>query len=236
MYIFLLAFLFVIYYVYQNKEVALFYLLRCYTLLQERYNKVTKYLQNGLRIEKMELYDDTINTMTKYYNCIKRHLALLKYMDERNVVYLHYTYNGNSFIDIITKNRIIHFENQDLLNYQPDVTLIRNRSYTNKLLSCSVSITNKEHYLYEEEDVTDIVLQLLHNSINKEILFRHIKIYILHYLQVHAHTTFTMNFIDDDCRITELHNENSHISMKRRRIDENLSNNVIEYSYDLRII
>ena len=224
------------YFLYQMKDILCFHLLQWYTFLRIRYNKIIKYYRKGLRIERIDFYDDLKNDfvlITTEEHFIKL-ASLVESMNVRDIIYVNYTYNGESFIDIITQNIFKKFRDHNLLNYQPNLELIQDRSYTNKVLSCSVSIIHNYKIISNEQNVTEVVLQLLHNSINNQLLFRPIKIYILHHLKVYTYSSVVVNIVNDDCRMIKVSDEMQTISMIRRRFN-NVSNGNIEYSYDLRI-
>ena len=186
---------------YFNKKFAKFVaykMIQLYTIIElnifKNIRRIRSYLNQGLKIDYVYYYSD--NNMIKI-NKNKRHEYIDK-IGDNNCLYIVYRFNNIKYIDIVSN------DNKSVYNTLYSLKSIKDEYYKGLICACSVTISDNNTPIYDEMDITDIFISLLHNSLNSKVSVNHIKNYIFNYLNIDYDYTFKLTVIDSDCRIYNL--------------------------------
>ena len=206
-------------FLYFNKNIAkniakkiAYRLLQLYTFFDiyiiNNIRRIRNKLNRGLYIDYVYYYENNtmkiINKkkMNNYINRIK----------EDSIMYIVYKLDNIKYIDIVNNN------NKDTYTLTP----IKDMYYKGLVSACSVTIKNDHKIIYDEIDITNLFIRLLHNSINRDISIKDIKPYIYRTLNIEDNYQLNLLIIDNNCNICQL-NEDSVINI-----------NSLEEHYELR--
>ena len=188
-----------------NKERTIYYLLYIYTFLQTMYTQCKSFINKGLHFQKIYFYhssDNSVNVIEKYSEF--QLLLLFNNISEDDVIFVYYTIDCEPYIDIITKDIVDTFDQVKMRNYSPIMMEKTNISYKRMIVSSSITVKNEDgDFIYNEEDITIVMKQILHNVINHKLSLAIIKKIIFHHLNIEENEchTFTLCIVNDDCEI-----------------------------------
>lgn len=202
------------------KHNVIYYILYAYTNINTFYRKISIFLHRGIRYNQVHYYrreENNIQIIEK-----EELVDCMNTMGNDDIIFLEYDIDNVSYVDIITP-----IENKDMDSY--DLKMISNRStaYKGTILSGSVTIKDLDDiFLHNETDVTNTIIQLLHNAIDHELPLYIVIKYILYKLDIPGSecSSFHLQLVDNTCDLHNLHN----IDNTQHTICIHSENNTIE--------
>ena len=202
---YLILFLLSLVYFYFNRNAlkyVIYNIIKFYTFIEVNgfvyIQRIRNYLNRGLKINYVYYY--TNNQMIQI-DKNKRNKYIEK-IDNSDCMYIVYRFNSCKYIDIVSSSNKSHYEILDSLKY------INNEYYKGLVCACSITISDENIVIYDEIDITDILISLLHNSINSKLSIEHIKHYMFNELNIEDNYSFVMTLIDRDCCLHQLNTSN----------------------------
>ena len=211
MYIELIAILTLLGYLYFKNDFLskiTFQLIKLYTLIEvnifNKFIKFQRYWNQGLKIDSVYYYNDINNNFIKKDSKKLKHYT--KNIKDDEVIYILYRYDNINYIDIVDSSNGMDYNIDNSLN------LIKDNCYKGLISACSVTISNDTTVIYDEVEITGLFLRLFHNAINRQIMVKSIKIFMINNFNLSNDCRFKLTIVDSECNIIEL-NEDSSITI-----------------------
>jgi len=190
---------------YFNKDFSkyvLYKMIQLYTIIElnifNNIRIIRAYLNQGLKIDYVYYY--TNNEMIQIDK--NKRYEYIEKIEDNDCIYIIYRFDNIKYIDIISNY------NKSEYNTSSSLKSIKDDYYKGVVCACSVTISDDNIIIYDEMDITDIFISLLHNSLNSKLYMIHIKNYIFDYLNIKDNYDFKLTFIDKDCDIYKLNLSN----------------------------